>query len=123
AFCFLLSAFCLAALLSGCGAETPPSSPVASSTPGQTTVEIYATGGWAGEHLFVPNEVTVQIGTTVLWTNKQIAPHTITANDGSFASGNLGKGDTFSHKFDKAGKVDYYCALHGGMAGHIIVTA
>jgi len=76
---------------------------------------------------FTPAQLTVKVGTTVVWTSEDNAPHTVTADDGSFDSGNLKKGDTFKFTFTKAGKFLYYCAYHGtagggGMAGIITVT-
>ena len=76
---------------------------------------------------FTPAQLTVKVGTTVVWTSEDNAPHTVTADDGSFDSGNLKKGDSFKFTFTKAGKFPYYCAYHGtagggGMSGTITVT-
>jgi LPXTG-motif cell wall-anchored protein len=76
---------------------------------------------------FAPKEITVNVGDTISWKNDGAAPHTVTADDGSFDSGNLNAGGTFSHTFDKAGTIPYYCMLHGakggtGMAGTITVA-
>ena len=76
---------------------------------------------------FTPAQLTVKVGTTVVWTSEDNAPHTVTADDGSFDSGNLKKGDSFKFTFTKAGTFPYYCAYHGtagggGMAGTITVT-
>jgi plastocyanin len=76
---------------------------------------------------FTPAQLTVKVGTTVVWTSEDNVPHTVTADDGSFDSGNMKKGDTFEFTFTKAGKYPYYCAYHGtpgggGMAGTIVVT-
>ncbi|HET9223494.1 MAG TPA: plastocyanin/azurin family copper-binding protein, partial [Roseiflexaceae bacterium] len=76
---------------------------------------------------FAPKEITVNVGDTISWKNDGAAPHTVTADDGSFDSGNLNAGGTFSQTFDKAGTIPYYCMLHGakggtGMAGTITVA-
>jgi plastocyanin len=76
---------------------------------------------------FTPAQLTVKVGTTVVWTSEDNVPHTVTADDGSFDSGNLKKGDSFKFTFTKAGKFPYYCAYHGtagggGMSGTITVT-
>jgi plastocyanin len=76
---------------------------------------------------FTPAQLTVKVGTTVVWTSEDNVPHTVTADDGSFDSGNLKKGDSFSFTFTKAGTFPYYCAYHGtagggGMSGTITVT-
>ncbi len=76
---------------------------------------------------FTPAQLTVKVGTTVVWTSEDDVPHTVTADDGSFDSGNMKKGDSFKFTFTKAGTFPYYCAYHGtagggGMAGTITVT-
>jgi plastocyanin len=76
---------------------------------------------------FTPAQLTVKVGTTVVWTSEDNVPHTVTADDGSFDSGNLGKGDSFKFTFTKVGKFPFYCAYHGtagggGMSGTITVT-
>ncbi len=66
---------------------------------------------------FGPGTLTVKAGTTVTWRNTEDAPHTVTADDGSFGSNTLGQGDSFSFTFDTPGTYDYHCQFHGG-AGH-----
>lgn len=63
-----------------------------------------------------PGEVTIAPGDTVNWTFSGEAPHTVTADDGSFDSGEMTTGD-FSMRFDEVGTYRYYCALHGGPGG------
>lgn len=75
---------------------------------------------------FRPGSLTVKAGTTVTWRNAEDSPHTVTADDGSFASGTLSLGDSFSFTFDQPGTYDYYCEFHGasghtGMSGTIVV--
>lgn len=77
---------------------------------------------------YSPTKLTVAPGTTVTWTNKEAKPHTVTADDNSFASKALKENDTFSFKFDKPGAYAYHCAFHGGnggkgMSGQVVVTA
>lgn len=69
------------------------------------------------ENFSFGDEITVTVGTTVTWTNNDSAPHTVTADDGSFASGTLNGGDTFSFTFEEAGSFAYYCEFHGGADG------
>ena len=72
---------------------------------------------------FDPQSSPVSVGATVTWTNAQGVPHTVTADDGSFDSGNLGNGDTFEHAFDTAGTFSYHCEIHASMTGSIVVGA
>ncbi len=78
---------------------------------------------------FVPDKgvITVAPGTTVMWRNDDDAPHTVTADDKSYNSGDMLKGATFSHTFTTPGEYPYYCIWHGepggkGMSGKIIVS-
>jgi len=71
---------------------------------------------------FAPASITVKVGTTVTWTNQDSAPHTVTADDGSFTSGDLATGATFSQTFAKAGTYPYHCNFHSSMKGTVTVT-
>ncbi len=66
--------------------------------------------------------VTIKTGGTVTWTNNDGMPHTVTANDGSFGSAQLGAGGTFAHTFDNPGTFSYYCMLHPTMRGTVVVV-
>jgi len=76
---------------------------------------------------FFDAEITrVAVGTTVEWRNDGRNKHTVTADDGSFDSGNMEPGAEFSRTFDKPGVYRYYCVYHGspggiGMAGMVVV--
>jgi len=71
---------------------------------------------------FGPNELEVKVGTTVTWTNKDNAEHTVTADDGTFDSGTLGKGSSFSYTFTEAGSFPYFCEFHYSMTGVVTVV-
>jgi plastocyanin len=64
----------------------------------------------------------VPVGTTVVVVNSDAAPHTWTADDGTFDSGALNEGDTFEFTFDEAGEFAYHCNFHPSMTGTIVVT-
>jgi plastocyanin len=72
---------------------------------------------------FVPVEVHVLPGATVLWTNSSPLAHTVTADDGMFDSLNMEAGQTFSWVFDAPGVYPYFCAPHKslGMLGVVVV--
>jgi plastocyanin len=70
---------------------------------------------------FGPAALTVAVGATVTWTNQDSAGHTVTADDGSFASSKLSNGQTFSQAFAKAGTYAYHCAIHSSMKATIVV--
>ena len=70
---------------------------------------------------FVPAEVNIKVGETVVWTNEDTAPHTVESSDGTLRSDELAKDDTYSHTFTKAGKYDYICGIHPSMKGSVAV--
>ena len=71
---------------------------------------------------FEPAELTVEVGATIEWDNLGSAPHTVTADDGTFDSGQLDPGETYAYTFDTAGTYDYHCEIHPEMTARIIVT-
>lgn len=70
---------------------------------------------------FAPMAITVPAGTTVIWTNKDGEPHTVTSVDGLFRSGALDENDSFKFKFDKPGVYKFLCTIHPRMTGTITV--
>jgi len=68
-----------------------------------------------------PNDVTVTPGTTVVWTNQDETPHTVTSKDKSFASKGLDTGDKFEHTFSAEGDFTYICTIHPYMNGTVHV--
>ena len=68
--------------------------------------------------------VNVKAGTAVTWTNKDTTTHTATSTSGpaGFDSGDLGTGQSFSKRFTKPGTYSYFCNIHHGMRGTVVVT-
>ena len=71
---------------------------------------------------FSPGSLSVMAGATVTWTNSDTTIHTVTADDGSFNSGNIAVGATYSRVFSSAGTFSYHCTLHPEMTGKVVVT-
>jgi amicyanin len=73
--------------------------------------------------VFEPKELVVTAGTTVTWVNADDVPHTVTstASPRLLNSKTLRAGDTFSYKFESAGTYDYFCKVHPGMTGKVVV--
>lgn len=71
---------------------------------------------------FSPASTTVEVGTTVTWTNSGQAPHTATADGGAWDSGTLNTGDTFSFTPTQAGTFSYICTIHPFMTATLVVT-
>ena len=72
-------------------------------------------------YAFSPSSITINVGDTIVWTNYDSASHTVTSNDGTFDSGSITNGNTFSFTFTSAGTFDYYCAPHPSMTGSVTV--
>jgi|SRR4030095_14975762 plastocyanin len=66
---------------------------------------------------FIPSEVTVMVSGSILWVNGDEAVHTVTADDGSFDSGDLQPGATFGVAFNTVGPHPYHCKYHSEMTG------
>jgi plastocyanin len=70
---------------------------------------------------FSPSRLTLLAGDSVTWSDTG-GSHTVTSEDNAFASGTLGFGDKFSHRFGTSGTFRYYCAIHRYMTGEIDVS-
>ena len=70
---------------------------------------------------FTPGNLQVPVGATVTFTNDDAAPHTATAQDGSWDTGLLNKGESKAITFDKAGDFEYYCTVHPAMIARLTV--
>ena len=70
---------------------------------------------------FNPAAVNIVVNDSVEWTNDDNRDHRIVADDGSFDSGKIKPGETFTFKFAKAGTFSYACALHPREKGKIVV--
>jgi plastocyanin len=75
-------------------------------------------------YMFSPMAITVKVGTTVTWTNKDSVSHTITADNVSSdapSSMDIADGKSYSFTFKKAGTYTYHCFPHPYMHGTVIV--
>jgi plastocyanin/mono/diheme cytochrome c family protein len=90
----------------------PPPAPQ-SGTPGASVVMDGTT--------FVPPEITVAVGDTVTWTNKDPFPHNVSSAAGGFSSQDLQPGEEWRFTPQKEGRFPYVCTLHPGMKGTLIV--
>jgi plastocyanin len=72
---------------------------------------------------FTPAVLTVPVGTTVTWTNRDDIPHTVVSADDPkmFKSKAMDTDEKFSYTFAKPGRYSYFCSVHPKMTGTIIV--
>ena len=77
---------------------------------------------------FDPDTVTVEVGTTVTWSNEDATNHTVTAGSedeplpDAFDLVVEEQGETVGTTFDEPGTYTYYCEVHPFMTGTIEVT-
>ncbi len=71
---------------------------------------------------FVPDDLTVPVGTTVTWENGDDIPHSVVLSDKSFRSKPLDTHDKATFTFTKPGEMQYFCGLHPHMKGKITVV-
>jgi plastocyanin len=74
------------------------------------------------EFTFEPDPVVIQVGGKVTWQNEDTAPHTATADDGSFDTGTIEKGKLGSATFKEPGTFTYICEIHPTMHGTVEVV-
>jgi plastocyanin len=107
----LLATVMVATLLLSAG--SPRSS---AKTPQPATAEVKV-----DNFSFGPATLTVPVGTTVTWTNRDDIPHTIVSTDKVFKSKVLDTDEKFSFTFAKAGTYPYFCSIHPKMTGSVVV--
>ncbi|MBA3327509.1 MAG: cupredoxin domain-containing protein [Solirubrobacterales bacterium] len=120
------------AVLAGCGDDDEDSGAGAAQTEATPAPAGDDTGGTpAGGEVAIsmkdikniPMEAEAKVGQTVVWTNDDPFPHTVTAESGAdFDSGNMEGGDTFEYKAEQAGEIAYVCKIHPNQKGTLTVT-
>ncbi len=132
---FLAPALLILALtISACGGDDDDSTePAATQTTTETTESGGSTPAPSGEasksekvsiveFTYQPDPVTVQVGGKVIWQNEDAAPHTATADDGSFDTGTIEQGKIGSETFKEAGTYPYFCEIHPDMRATLEVV-
>jgi plastocyanin len=109
--------FSLGLVASACGSSTSPASTSTTAATGSSktiTIQGYA---------FSPTTLSVPVGTKVIVTNRDSVPHTWTSDNGTFDSGTLDQGQSYSFTFTTAGSYRYHCTVHPYMVGTVSVTS
>jgi len=91
--------------------------PAPPAEPGRRVVELRISG-----LRYERAELSVPVGTTVRWINRDPVGHTVTGDDGTWTSPLIGPGDVFEHTFTSAGEFPYHCIPHPFMQGRVTVT-
>ena len=106
----------------GGGGRTPRAAPPVSQETGDTAGGERTTRSARVEDFnYRPARLEVQAGTTVVWTNQGQVIHTVTAEDGSFDSGEIDSGGKGSITFSRPGTYPYHCTPHPFMKGVVVV--
>ncbi len=71
---------------------------------------------------FSPSTITVPLGTTVIWINRDSSQHTVVGDNLSFQSGILSTDQSYRYTFNQTGTFTYHCSIHPSMTGTIVVT-
>ena len=131
----------LLAMPVGCSGMSPAAPDGSTSAPDSSAVEPGPNEVVTLSLRFMPEDITVPVGTTVTWRNGETIGHTITSGawgdvnestglrgsqtaDGLFdhALAPMGQeGDTFSFTFDEPGEYLYFCMPHLTMNARVIV--
>ena len=70
------------------------------------------------DYKYTPQNLTVKVGQTVRWTNKDTVLHDVVGS--GIESEYLQKGETFTYTFEEAGTYQYMCTIHPWMEGEVI---
>jgi plastocyanin len=122
----LAVAAALAVLAVACGSDssspsTPSPTPVPTPGGASSAVSIPAGAEILGNRAFTPDNLEIDAGTTVTWTNTDSVAHTSTSNANGWDSGIIAPGRQFSFTYQTAGTFPYHCAIHPGMVGTVVV--
>jgi plastocyanin len=102
-------------IISRIARETPP--PRATATPRAVPqVDLVDNG-------YLPSQMLVHSGTTIVWTNTGSDAHDVTGNGpgGAWRSGTLAPSDRYQRPFALVGTYDFACSIHPEMRGRIVV--
>ena len=100
------------------GATQPSGQPASSAAPATQAVKVVI-----DNFAFKPKALSVTVGTTVTWVNRDDVPHTATSEGDTkvFDSKALDTDDKYSFTFTKPGTYKYYCKIHSHMTGTVVV--
>jgi plastocyanin len=81
--------------------------------PVEVTIEHFA---------FTPADAAVAVGGTIVFVNKDIVPHTATAADNSWTTGEIAHGASAGVTLPRNAAADFFCRFHPEMKGHLTIV-
>ena len=72
---------------------------------------------------FVPAVITVNAGDTIRWVNFDIVPHTATASDNSWNTGEIKSNENATLVVSDAMVLSYYCIFHPAMTASVQILS
>jgi plastocyanin len=113
------------AVLAGCtalaacgGSSSPSAKPAAAPTATKQPSTVAVT---MRNIRFRPHRIVVHLGQTVRWTNDDQVDHTVASSALRLASEGIGPGKTFSYTPKRRGTFAYFCTIHAGQTGVLVV--
>ena len=70
---------------------------------------------------YAPRAIHVAVGDTIVWDNRDIVPHTATADDEKFDSGDIPARAQRTTVMRTKGEYTYTCLYHSNMKGKVVV--
>ena len=119
---FSLCVIAFAVGMSSCKSSSSPAAPTPSNgggTQAQKTITIPASDIYGATN-YSPRTVTVQVGGSVVWSNRDTEKHTTVSDTGLWSS-DIAPGADFTRTFPAAGTFNFHCTLHPAMTGTITV--
>ncbi len=74
------------------------------------------------QYAFIPGNVTVKKGTTVIWRNDDDIEHNVIVPTLNTSSDTMYNSATFAQKFDTEGTFAIRCTIHSGMRATVTVV-
>jgi plastocyanin len=108
---------CAAALALGASSPTSSAGTAATASPaGAKPVRVVMR-----KNRFHPRRAVLRLGRTVRWVNRDKTVHTVVSADLDISSDGIRGGRTFSYRPRRRGTFDYFCTIHAGQEGVLVV--
>jgi plastocyanin len=114
-----MTPFVAAVVLAGCG-----SSGVRQALPKTVATHPLIVGNTTGkgpDAWYDPTPVRVNVGQAIRWVNRDQEPHDVTSFGANISSGPIPYRGSFTWIPTRPGTFTYFCTLHPGMHGTIVV--